>query len=165
MTEIIPKVEFNFGGPSLSKIEVVEFAKGEATFCQEVVPQIKEPKSVLIRVHYSPIMENDVMTLEHTCDKFKNQVLGTEGSGIIEDVSKDLDGSLRGRKCIFTCGAWAQYSVQKLDNVIILDDSVDLKVAANCYMNPMKALCLVKLVRESGCTGFVLDGADTEFGK
>lgn len=34
-------------------------------------------------------------------------VMGTEGSGTIEFLGEGVDQNLKGKKCIFTCDAWA----------------------------------------------------------
>jgi len=49
--------------------------------------------------------------------------------------------------------------LKNLDEVILLDDSVDLRIAADAITNPLTALCCMKLIREFGPDCVVLDGA------
>jgi len=44
--------------------------------------------------------------------KKENYVLGSEGSGVIEDVAEGLDQHLKGRKVAFIHHGWSQYVVK-----------------------------------------------------
>lgn len=91
--------------------------------------------------------------------------LGSEGSGIIEDVGEGVDQNLKGRKCSFYGGGWCQFCVKKLDDIMLLDDSVDLKMAADSIVNPGTALSLMKLIREQKADIVVLDAANSTLGR
>lgn len=93
------------------------------------------------------------------CKQKDNFVLGSEGSGIIQDVGASVDQSFRGRKIAFCHDGWSQFVVKKLDEIMLLDDKVDLRIAADAITNPMTALSVMKLAREFKPDCIVLDGA------
>jgi NADPH:quinone reductase-like Zn-dependent oxidoreductase len=59
--------------------------------------------------------------------KQDGRVMGAEGSGFIEAVGEGVDQALVRRKVIFACHSWSQFVVKKFDEVILLDDSVDMR--------------------------------------
>jgi len=81
------------------------------------------------------------------CDTYG---LGSEGSGTIIEVGEGVDSKFKNRKVAFCHDAWSQFTIQNFDDVLILDDKVDLKIAAGAYVNPFTALILIKIARESG---------------
>jgi NADPH:quinone reductase-like Zn-dependent oxidoreductase len=117
---------------------------GTFKLCQSELPKLQN-NQVLVRVHFSSVNQFDKILME--CKKDQNFVLGSEGSGIIEDVGAGVDGSFRGRKVAFCHDGWSQFCIKKLDEIILLDDNVDLRIAADAVTNPMTALCCLKLIR------------------
>lgn len=69
--------------------------------------------------------------------------LGAEGSGIIEEVGSKVDQSMKGKKCAFCWGAWSQFLIREIDQVIVFNNNdIDAKIIAHAYVNPLTALCL-----------------------
>lgn len=100
-----------------------------------------------------------------SCCRKNECICGAEGSGTIEDIAEGLDQNLRGRKVAFFHDGWAQYVVKDQDDLLFLDNNVDLKMAADGIVNPLTALCMLKLVRDCKAELVVLDGAGTQMAK
>jgi len=71
--------------------------------------------------------------------RHEGAVLGSEGSGVIVEVGEGVDANLVGKKASFLLGAWTTHAVVPINLTIILDDSQDLKQAANAIINPLTA--------------------------
>ena len=72
--------------------------------------------------------------------------LGAEGSGVIVNASNQ---DLIGKKVAFTYGAWCNYVVRDLSEIIIFDDpKLDERMLVRAYVNPMTALCLQQRLRD-----------------
>ena len=74
------------------------------------------PRQVLIRVYFAPVTNFDkacicqCKSLEKVESKEKHEAckMGSEGSGIIEEVGSDLlQKNLKGRKVAFCNGSWS----------------------------------------------------------
>jgi NADPH:quinone reductase-like Zn-dependent oxidoreductase len=76
--------------------------------------------------------------------------LGAEGCGIIEALGKDLkEEDYLHKKVSFCWGAWSQYVIQEIDQVIIFKNKeVDPAVAAYAFINPLSALCLLDMAEK-----------------
>lgn len=135
---------------------------GAFKLCQIDMPKL-EASQVLIRVSYSSVNQFDKVLME--CKSKDNFVLGSEGSGIIEDVGLEIDQSFRGRKVAFCHDGWSQFVVKKLDDLMLLDDKVDLRIAADAITNPMTALSVLKLIRDFKPDSVILDGAQSSLGR
>lgn len=138
------------------KFNQVCFQDGDYKLCQNEFGQIKD-NCVLIRTHFSSVNQYDKIQME--CKKDQNWVMGSEGSGIIEDCGQGVDQNLKGRKVAFCQDGWSQFVMKKLDEIILLDDSVDLRIAADAVVNPMTALSCMKLIRDFKSDCVVLDGS------
>ena len=90
--------------------------------------------------------------------------MGAEGSGFIEVVGEGVDQALVRRKVIFACHSWSQFVVKKFDEVILLDDSVDMRQASFSLINPMSALILRKIVKDSGFNCVLIDAVQSNLG-
>ena len=117
---------------------------------------------VLVKVAFSAISQYDKIIME--CEKQEGKIFGSEGSGTIELVGEGVDSNLIGRKVAFSCDAWSQYAVKRMDEIIVLDDSVDLRQAAASVINPLTALCVRKIIKDSGFKSFLIDGAHSQLG-
>lgn len=118
---------------------------------------------MLIKVVYSAVNQYDKILMEQKHDE--NYILGAEGSGIIEEVGAGVDESLKGRKVAFCHTGWSQFATKRADDILFLDDSVDLKLAADSIVNPTSALCLMKQIREQKSDFVVIDGASSSLGR
>ena len=97
--------------------------------------------------------------------KKENFVIGSEGSGVIEDVAEGLDQNLKGRKVAFIHHGWSQYVVKDKDDLLFLDNSVDLRIAADAIVNPMTAMSLRKMVADVKANCVIIDSANTPLGR
>ncbi len=89
---------------------------------------------VLIKVAYSPVTNFDkaCLNVKKSSLKLKKEegsdmILGSEGSGIIEECGPGVDQSLKGKKCAFSCCGWSDYSIHDVNRIIIFEDNVDLR--------------------------------------
>lgn len=145
-----------------SKFKQVCCEGGEFKLCQTDMPKLQN-NQVLIRVSYSSVNQFDKILME--CKKNENFILGSEGSGIIEDVGQGVDKQFVGRKVAFCHDGWSQFVIKDLDKCILLDDQVDLRLAADAITNPMTALSLMKLIREFKADCVVIDCAQSSLGR
>ena len=72
-----------------------------------------------------------------------DRILGAEGSGIIEDVGSGLDKGLKGSKVAFSYGAWSQFVIREINEVIVFKNKdIDAKIISHAFVNPLTALSL-----------------------
>lgn len=71
-------------------------------------------RDVLIKVAYAPITNFDksCLTLQKECE---GRIFGSEGSGTIQEVGKDLDSSIKGKKVAFCHNGWTEFVVKDFD--------------------------------------------------
>lgn len=98
-------------------------------------------------------------------EKTEGHLLGSEGSGTIEEVGSALDKNLKGKKVAFCHCGWSQYCVQDFDRLLIFDDKVDLKLAATSMINPLTALSLSNIVLDRGAKSCIFFGANSSLGR
>ena len=125
-------------------------------------------KEVLIRVRYAPVTKWDKQCLSMKKEEYNKECgteLGQEGSGTIEALGSGLDQSFKGRKVAFCHGGWSQFIVKNFDELLIFDDSVDLKMAATSVVNPMTALSIKYMLLDKGAKSFVFLGANSTLGR
>jgi NADPH:quinone reductase-like Zn-dependent oxidoreductase len=127
------------------KRQAVKYEGGNLKLVSDKTLALKE-NQVLIKVAYAPVTNYDKACLRLKSElerkECEGMLFGSEGSGIIEEVGPGVDSNLKGKKCAFCHGGWSQFIVQDLDKVILLDDSVDLKMCATAVINPLTALCV-----------------------
>ena len=96
----------------------------------------------------------------------KEEIGGSEGSGIIEDVGSELgDKGLKGRKVAFCHGAWAQWVVKDVDCLLYFSADADLRLAATAVTTPLAALCLKYLLLDLKAHTFLVSGAASTLGR
>ena len=122
---------------------LVKFTDGEYKLVSEPVPQVGAGQ-VLIRVHYSTVNPIDRYI---SALKDEGKVLGSDGSGVIEQVGEGVSADLVGKKVAFLGDAYANYRVTDVKSVVILHDSQDLKLAANAIVNPLTAVGQLEIVK------------------
>ena len=123
---------------------LVKFTEGEYKLTSQPVTQ-PGAGQVLIRVHYSTV--NPIDRHYFYSVHQEGNVLGTDGSGVIEQVGEGVSADLVGKKVAFLSDAYATYKVADLKTLVILHDSQDLKQAANAIVNPLTAVGQQEIVR------------------
>ena len=80
-------------------------------------------RELLIRVLYAPVqqLDREIMSIKPMEGLVSlERILGAEGSGVIEEVGAELAyQNLKGKKVAFAYGAWSQYVIKDIDDVII----------------------------------------------
>ena len=51
-----------------------------------------------------------------------------------------MEPSLKGKKVAFIKNGWARYVVKNYKEVVVFDDSVDLRTCANTFVNPFTVI-------------------------
>lgn len=113
---------------------------------RDVEKPIPAPDEVLVRISGSPINPADGFFINghyRLAPEFP-QIAGLEGAGIVEATGKDVPAS-SGRLVAFsTPGSWAEYVAVPWKSVIPLEDDFPLQKAAQFYLNPFTAWCLLE---------------------
>lgn len=132
---------------------------------------------VLIKVMASSIMPSDIGALHGRYGlnpPSLPSVFGFEGSGIIEDVGKNLDKSLIGKhvgsiikgiKGQPLHGNWAQYLITNLHSLLIFDKPLEFEKIFSCFANPMTSLGFIDVLKSHKAKSVVQNGASTALGK
>lgn len=131
---------------------LVKFQEGEYRIVSEAVPQ-PGPGQALVRVHYSTV--NPIDKILYYINKNEGNVLGTDGSGVIEQVGEGVSAELVGKKVAFFGAAYANYRVADVHSLAVLHDSQDLRQAANAIVNPLTAIGQQELVRKKGAKAII----------
>jgi NADPH:quinone reductase-like Zn-dependent oxidoreductase len=93
-------------------------------------------------------------------------ILGSEGSGIVEDVGVDVDRSLIGNKVSFFGNGWSTFHIQHLSDCFFLDQQLDLKTTANAYINPLTSLGMLYYTKHIGkSNAVIMTGASSSLAK
>lgn len=103
------------------------------------------PGEVLIRVKASPVNPSDHFFIRGTY-RFKPvfpQIAGLEGAGIVEAVGEGVSVPPGSLVCFDVRGAWAEYVVAPESAVVMLPADFPLEKAAQFYLNPFTAWCLL----------------------
>jgi len=141
---------------------------GKPELTTEQTQSLKE-KQVLIKVMYAPVSNYDKSCFDFKRSEVgkteKREALGSEGSGIIEDVGPGVDQGLKGKKVAFCHGGWAEYTVADVDKILIFNDNVDLRLASSAIINPLTALCVKYILLDKGAKSFVFHGANSNLGR
>jgi len=67
-------------------------------------------------------------------------VLGAEGSGTIIELGEGVSQDLLNKKVNFMTDAWSTHVVKTASDLMVFDDSVDLKDITVAFINPMTAI-------------------------
>lgn len=105
---------------NVTKNRGVRFTDGEYKLTETDIPKPGKGE-VLIKVHYSTC--NPIDKIWYYIQKTEGFTLGSDGSGVIQEVGEDVSQDLVGKKVAFLSGAWADYKVSSPDEYIVLDDS------------------------------------------
>ncbi len=136
---------------------IIEDAK-EGPKLKEVPIPTPGPNEVLVKVECAPLMPLDRL---FTLALFPfPHVLGAQASGTIVKAGKDVPADCLNKK-VQICtsllsfsmgkgqGTWTQYIVKPFSEVYIYNQSISHEAACVMYENPLTAMGLVKIVKES----------------
>lgn len=102
------------------------------------------------------------------------RIFGMEGSGIIEQVGKDIDKSVLGKHCSIIAnssspdfnGVWSQYAYAVKDNLLIYDKKVPFDTIFNSQANPLTACGFIDTIKNKHNKKSVAHtGASSAFGR
>ena len=111
---------------------------------------------VLVKIQAAPINPSDIAFIRggYNVKKSLPAIPGFEGTGIIEDVSDDLDEKLIGKRVSFFSqddkgGTWAEYVAVKLSNCLFVKDDLPIEQAACLFVNPLTAYAMFDHISEN----------------
>lgn len=121
--------------------------EAEAVLRLQDIPQpAAGPGEVLIRVQASPINPSDRFFIRGTY-RFSPafpQTAGLEGAGVVETSGSGVRIPPGALVSFDARGAWAEYVVVPETSVVVLPASFPLDKAAQFYLNPFTAWCLLE---------------------
>jgi NADPH:quinone reductase-like Zn-dependent oxidoreductase len=123
----------------------------EVLALQDIARPVPGPGEILIRVKASPINPSDRFFI-HGTYRFKPafpQTAGLEGAGVVEATGAGVSVPAGSLVSFDGRGAWAEYAVVPETSVVVLPDTFPLEKAAQFYLNPFTAWCLLEAVRLS----------------
>ena len=131
---------------------------------------------LLIEVHYAQIIPADLFLFKGQYGRRPPQppfIAGAEGSGVVVKVGNSDLNPLIGRKVGFVSdpedamfsGAWCEYTVKKLKDILVFEDTADLKQIASSRTNPLTALGMISTLKAKKCKCIVQDVALSALGK
>ena len=145
--------------------------------------QVPKPKpghgQVLIKVDSAALNPSDVLFMQGASGRVpsENYTPGWEGSGVVEEVGSGLATQwLQGKRVAFMKatepagqynigGAFAEYAITNVKQVIPLDDSASLESGATYFVNPLTAVGMVKRAKELGATALILTAGASQLGR
>ena len=141
---------------------IVKRKDGKFGLFNEPVPTPGEGE-VLIQVEYSSV--NPVDAIFYQIQKDEGFTLGSEGTGIVVEVGNGVSDDLKGRKVSFLNGGWSEYKVDKVHNLLLLDDSQDLTKSANAFINPLTSAGMVDYAKSVGAKVVIVTAAGAQLGQ
>ncbi|MEZ5810314.1 MAG: zinc-binding dehydrogenase [Rhizobiaceae bacterium] len=130
------------------------------------------PGQALIKVALASVNPSDVMFIKgmYGQPRVKGRPAGFEGVGKVIAVGDDGASSLVGRRVAFATGvsnwgSWAEYAIADTRSCIPLVDGVSDENGAALIVNPLTALAMFDIVRETGDKAFVLSAAASQLCK
>jgi len=145
--------------------------------------QVPKPKpghnQVLIKVDSAALNPSDVGFMKGNRVKLEEcpYTPGWEGSGVVEEVGSGLATQwLLGKRVAFCKasepndehkigGAYAEYAVTYIKQVIPLDDSASLESGATYFVNPLTAVGMLKRAKELKATALILTAGASQLGR
>lgn len=130
------------------------------------IPTPGEGQAV-IRVHLAAVNPSDILFIKGQYGdnpRVKGVPAGFEGVG--EVVAGDTP--LVGRRVGFFGGAsgtWAEYAIANIEGLVPVRHEMDEKDAAGLIVNPLTAIAMFDIVKQSGADSFVLNAAGSALGK
>lgn len=129
------------------------------------VPQPKEGQA-LIKVHLAAVNPSDIHFIkgEYGQPRVKSVPAGFEAVGEVVAGNTPLKGQ---RVSFFASasGTWAEYSLTDAATLVPCRPDLDEVDAAGQLVNPLTAIAMFDIVRESGADSFVLNAAGSQLGK
>jgi len=129
------------------------------------VPQVGDGQA-MIKVHLAAVNPSDIHFIkgEYGQPRVKGAPAGFEAVG--EVVAGDTP--LLGQRASFfatASGAWAEYAVTDAAQLVPCRPDLPAVAAAGQLVNPLTAIAMFDMVRESRAESFVLNGAGSQLGK
>lgn len=131
------------------------------------IPMLKEGE-LLIAVEASTVNPSDRMLINGTL--FKRPlpaICGLQGTGRVVEAKGEALQIWVGRRVCFKSdtGSWCQFAVSTPETTFEIDQDVPLGVASSGTVNPLVALGLIEIFRQSGSKGIILTAAASSLGK
>lgn len=135
-----------------------------------------KPDEVLVKIMSTSILPADLALLNgmygSALPKLPN-VLGMEGSGLVEKVGSNVDNSIVGKRCgLFAIsssseyhGTWAEYCYVPYHNILVFDKEVDFDKITGCQGNPLTAVGFLDTIIKAGKKSVAHTGASSSFGR
>jgi len=117
----------------------------EVLVLQDIAQPVPGPGEVLIRVKGSPINPSDRFFIRGSY-RFKPifpQPAGLEGAGVVETAGAGVSIPAGSLVSFDGRGAWAEYVLVPETSVVMLPPTFPLEKAAQFYLNPFTAWCLL----------------------
>jgi len=127
------------------------------------VPKPAEGKAV-IKVHLAAVNPSDIHFIkgEYGQPRVKGVPAGFEGVGEVVAGDTPLIGQ---RVSFFAAGTWAEYAVTDVATLVPCRPDLAEVDAAGLLVNPLTAIAMFDIVKESGADSFVLNAAGSQLGK
>ncbi|QIK40104.1 alcohol dehydrogenase catalytic domain-containing protein [Pontivivens nitratireducens] len=146
-------------GPSIDTLELYLEAR------EVPVPQ-PQADQVVIKVDLAAVNPSDLHFIkgEYGQPRIKDAPAGFEGVGTVVAGDSPLVGQ---RVSFFATqsGTWAEYAMTKSQGLIPCRPDLRAEDAAGQIVNPLTAMAMFDIVRESGAKSFVLNAAGSQLGK
>jgi len=122
---------------------------------------------VLIKVAYAPVNPLDILKIDGAHFGIEKQLPLTPGSECSGTIELAHEPALIGRKvsALALDGSWRTVARARLEHVIFLKESADLKTSACGFVNPVTALGLVMLAECQSCPAVVNMAAGSSVGQ
>ncbi len=127
---------------------------------------------VLVKIQAAPINPSDIAFIRggYNVKKSLPAIPGFEGTGIIEDVSDDLDEKLIGKRVSFFSqddkgGTWAEYVAVKLNDCLFVKDDLPIEQAACLFVNPLTAYAMLDHISENQHKAIIQSAALGQVGR
>ncbi len=160
----------NNDGFALKSDSVLEALDPYVTLTRIGVPQ-PGPSQVLVKVSLASINPSDVMFIkgQYGQPRVKGQPAGFEGVGTVV-AAGEAAAPLVGKRIAFATGqsgwgSWADYAIAEAGACIPLIEGVRDEDGAALIVNPLTAIAMFGIVRETGEKAFVMTAGASQLSK
>ncbi len=120
---------------------------------------------VLVKMEAATCNPSDIAFIRggYNVKKRLPAIPGFEGAGIVIDAGKEARHLLGSKvSCVVQedkSGAWAEFSVAKAKNCIVLNEGVSFEQGASLAINPLTSMGLFELAQKKECKAIILSAA------